>query len=348
MSWWAAPLLLERFEEKHGKARECMTLPSGFPSAHTNSHMDTTAVHAILDHLLSNPDFYLKALRLSEEPPTAELQRTILSSTLERDKGLFLEKWGKFLGAQQLEFFQPFADQYEVKYYLNQYQSISRSLTKAQIRNRRINYLNQNLSNEYFSDDAFKDRDPALYEEYIGRYLPPLQAFPATMTLVDRIYSNMDRATHLETLGRHQEIEEEQFEEFDTDEEEDVQDTDEKKDLELKNIRATEVGTSIDLEATMAEAEDEGPISDAEKEALAEEFRKLMRLRFMDGEESEFEYSSVDNNAMYDLSDQSLQDDADAYFDSEEPSADADDDRSHPMEDFKGMGMGSHSVARDS
>ncbi|KNC98807.1 uncharacterized protein SPPG_05785 [Spizellomyces punctatus DAOM BR117] len=296
--------------------------------------MDTTAVHAILDHLLSNPDFNLKTLRLGEEPPTAELQRTILSSTLERDKGLFLEKWGKFLGSQQLEFFHPFADQYEVKYYLNQYQSVSRSLTKAQIRNRRINYMNQNLSDEYFSDDAFKDREPALYEEYIGRYLPPPQAFPDSMTLVDRIYSNMDRATHLETLGRQHEIEEEQFEEFDTDEEEDVQDQQEERDLESKNKRAIKVDESIDLEATMAEGEDEGPISDEEKEALAEEFRTLMRLRFIDGEESDFEYSNVDNNALYDLSDQSLQDDADAYFDSEEPSAGVDEDRGYLMEDF--------------
>ena len=45
-----------------------------------------------------------------------------------------------------------------------------------------------------------------------------------------------------------------------------------------------------------------------------------MQLRFLSGEEREFDYSKVDNNVEYDSIEQRRIDEEEKYFDSEEPS----------------------------
>lgn len=54
------------------------------------------------------------------------------------------------------------------------------------------------------------------------------------------------------------------------------------------------------------------------KEDASDEWRTIMRQRFLDGQDPSFDYGSVDNNAEYDDALQEQRDREDAYFDSQE------------------------------
>ncbi|CAG0903530.1 unnamed protein product [Cyprideis torosa] len=64
---------------------------------------------------------------------------------------------------------------------------------------------------------------------------------------------------------------------------------------------------------------DEGP-SEEEKQRLRLEFRDAMMEMFIGGQDSEFDYSSVDENPMYDDLEEIARAQEEYYFDSEEPS----------------------------
>ena len=60
-------------------------------------------------------------------------------------------------------------------------------------------------------------------------------------------------------------------------------------------------------------------ISSEDKLKLREEFLNLMKQRFLEGLDEEFDYTKVDTNDEYDNLDILGQDEQDKYFDEEEP-----------------------------
>ena len=73
----------------------------------------------------------------------------------------------------------------------------------------------------------------------------------------------------------------------------------------------------------LAEAADEVP---ATKDEAYAQWREAMEWRFMSGEDRDFDYTTVDDNESMDDRKQIDQDEEDAYFDSEEPTWDHEDD----------------------
>lgn len=71
----------------------------------------------------------------------------------------------------------------------------------------------------------------------------------------------------------------------------------------------------------LAEEKDEVPVS---KEEAYAQWKEVMEWRFLNGEDTDFDYSSVDDNERMDDRRQIERDAEDAYFDSEEPSRDDD------------------------
>ncbi|KAI9103226.1 coiled-coil domain-containing protein-domain-containing protein [Phlyctochytrium arcticum] len=287
--------------------------------------METSTIQRLVESVRAHPNFLYKPLRLNEEPIPEERQLEFMHDTLREKPGLFLESWGKFLSEEDLSLFDPYSDMYEVRYFLNHFRQEKRGPTRAQIRNRRLNYMNQNAASAYFSDESFQERDPALYEEFVGRHIPPITIFPDSMSLVERIYSNIDRAKGQEGNSNISTQDEEQYQEFDTDDEE------EERAGEAARTMSPAPGTEGDERNSSsppsddeddAEREPASTMTDAKREELFDDFRDIMRQRFQDGKEKDFDYSAVDRNSLYDLSDEALQDAADSYFDSEEPSAD--------------------------
>ena len=72
----------------------------------------------------------------------------------------------------------------------------------------------------------------------------------------------------------------------------------------------------------LAEEKDEIPMS---KEEAYAQWKEVMEWRFLNGEDTDFDYPSVDDNEGMDDKKQMEQDKEDAYFDSEEPSWDLED-----------------------
>ena len=60
-------------------------------------------------------------------------------------------------------------------------------------------------------------------------------------------------------------------------------------------------------------------LSQEDKVKLREEFSNIMRQRFLEGEDEEFDYATVDTNDEYDNLEILCQDEQDKYFDEEKP-----------------------------
>jgi len=105
-------------------------------------------------------------------------------------------------------------DDYEVQWHLEQFkkertertapldtQQSSRPFERkdTKILNRRYVYLITRLDNTaYFSDEEMEMRDPLLYEEYVGKYIPNQERYPPfsdNTNLVDRMYYDIGKWT---------------------------------------------------------------------------------------------------------------------------------------------------------
>ena len=134
---------------------------------------------------------------LQRSPLTKVEQIEKLQSTFEKDKGLFLEKWGRYLTPKQLDLFKPFSS-YEVDFYLKKY---TRKLDEKTRRNRRLYYMNHVMDPNYFSLDAIKERDPELYLEYVGRYESPISF--SSPSLIERVLHDMDQVQYLAKIKNY-------------------------------------------------------------------------------------------------------------------------------------------------
>lgn len=120
---------------------------------------------------------------------------------------------------------------YEVDFYLQRLMDEPSKPQQRIVSNRRYEYLKRHLrESSYFSDDSMQQREPVLYEQYVGQYQSEQEKtmpFANDVTLVQRVLSNIDRHYASEQVRKQKIIEEEQFEEEEEseDEEEDVQDT---------------------------------------------------------------------------------------------------------------------------
>lgn len=184
------------------------------------------------------------------------------------------------------------------------------------IKNRRYQYLQQNAQqNPYFSLESMKLRDPLLYQELVGRYIPNSErkaAFRDDMTLLDRVYDNMASQQFVERFTEAKErMMEEEFEtESDDDNDNDVEkEEDEDEDEGKEAINVDEI-----LE-----------ISIDDREGFKQEFIRIMHERWLDGDEDDFDYSTVDRDETLDLQTENERDLEDQYFDEEEPSTNNED-----------------------
>lgn len=96
---------------------------------------------------------------------------------------------------------------------------------RKKIMNRRFQYLKKVLKDsEYFTEESMRLREPALYEYYIGQYIPSHlrnREYGTNVTLVQRIMNNLDRSIIEEKLRTQRIIESEQEEEEEEDDDDD-------------------------------------------------------------------------------------------------------------------------------
>ena len=254
----------------------------------------------------------IKSQQRGEADYTQAQKLEFLADILHRTPAVFLQRFGSVLAEDDLKLFESESD-YEVQFYLKELRKRlgNSKYTSNRVKNRRFECLKELMENSsYFSDEAMRERNPLLFEQYVGHYLTEdekdrLERNLHDMSLSSLIMKNMDIDERQRRLKQQQDIEQTQLEESDSSSDE----TDEGPQSVSKKQPTTEpMKLSSDPD-----------IAAREKAMLKQELLRAMQLRFMSGQDEDFDYTQVDTNEKYDSLEQRRQDDEDAYFDNEEP-----------------------------
>ncbi|XP_023288229.1 coiled-coil domain-containing protein 97 isoform X2 [Orussus abietinus] len=286
----------------------------------------------ILDYV-ANSKAPFKSQHKDEPDLTYEEKRTIASNLLHKSHCLFLSKFGTFLKTDHLNYFKDTAENdYEVAYHVNRLQRYYNSSTRQiDVKNRRYQALKTLIEKgEYFSEVEMMKRNPLLYDHLIGQYLTEEQRKARdnidtkNITFVNLLLESIDKENVRNLKKAQQEKENDVTEETDTDEE-----TDEEFEQQesMPCNEKTNCMWGEEINSALENEEKEKLIQtlslinipNKEKQMLKNEFVTLMYQNFLDGKDSDFDYSTVDDNEAYDNIDLRTQDEEEKYFDSESP-----------------------------
>ncbi|CAH1756266.1 10643_t:CDS:2 [Entrophospora sp. SA101] len=279
-----------------------------------------------LEENISNIQF--KTLRPGEVEASDDEKIEIMRKTLE-DPALFLSKWGKYLPADLLSKFETFrSNDYEVNWYLSQLENDQRqeqillasknlepkNRRNKKILNRRYQYLIKNLDNtEYLSDESIESREPLLYEDYVGKYIPNDERYPPfdqNISLVDRMLYNIDLSYIQNRLIEEKIIQEEHQENLNQKIIDNTNDNDGGTILNAtETITVNNTTVSTTTETANIVPDQQIIISDEERQQLRNELVDIMRNKFLSGNDVS-KYDDIKTE------EQGIQD---QYFDTEEP-----------------------------
>ena len=266
------------------------------------AHLPPEAVSGISQRLSGDLSLQVPASlqRTLTEPLTPQKRKEYLKTLLERDPGVFLERYASKLSKQERAEFEPLRDDYEVDFYLklaeDEAASAATGLT-ATVKNRRLAQLNRLVQEgKFFSDEAMRCRAPLLHQQYLGQYAPAA-APPTAATLSGTLLRQHDEEQHRNTL--QQQHEQEALIEEET--------TSDDSDTLLGGSEQVAAGKNgIDASVDHAQS--------------SKDFLALMHQRFLSGDDKDHvDYAAIDNNTALD-DDWAAQADGDAqekYFDAD-------------------------------
>lgn len=250
------------------------------------------------------------------EPDLSHTEKCkVLYSILHTKPGAFLMRFGKCLDEADLMYFDGLTERdfevgFRVKELRKKYMQSQKTAMKK-VKNRRYEYLKQLMAeSSYFSEEEMRERDPLLFEYYIGQFMTDdekakMDGNVSDMTLSSMILKKMGLDRRAALLEYQQMTEMGQDEEFDSSSNEDDSEEDETD---------SNRGTAAMLLSSDPE------VAEREKSMLRQEFLATMQARFIDGKEVDFDYTKVDSDERYDSLYMREKDDQDEYFDQEEPS----------------------------
>ncbi|XP_064485528.1 coiled-coil domain-containing protein 97-like [Ornithodoros turicata] len=253
----------------------------------------------ILDTVAASDGFF-KHQQRGDPDLTYDEKRKIAEDLLDSNVVLFLQRFARFLCEEHAEYFATIREgNYEIEFYLKDVQKrrANSKRLSVQTKNRRYEALQRlKKDGEYFSDKEMRRRNPLLFEQMVGRYMTEREKQEldkmdvSTVTFSALLMEHMDRTELHSIRRRQQDAEEAAFEENDTDSEEE----------EHEDFTG-------------------GTISSNEKNMLKNEFVNIMYESFLAGNDGDYDYGSVDNNAEFDSLKTCQEDEEEKYFDSEEP-----------------------------
>uniref|UniRef100_A0A3Q2XK56 Coiled-coil domain containing 97 n=1 Tax=Hippocampus comes TaxID=109280 RepID=A0A3Q2XK56_HIPCM len=236
---------------------------------------------------------------LTTEERTKELLHQYRSKPL-----VFLERYHKCLKPEHLSAFSHVSADPRAGHYSEVIQRQAAATThKTRVRNQRYAALRA-LQKEglYFSEEQMRTREPLLYEQYIGQYLTDDEVLERSQESM--LEGAAGGLSHL-LLNSYQErliqcrLQEEQ------DREEGAREEEEEEEEEEDEVQ-----------------ENTWEPTSEEKALLREEFISQMHQRFLDGKDTDFNYSEVDENPDYDNLDIVNRDAEEKYFDEDDEEAD--------------------------
>lgn len=174
-----------------------------------------------------------------------------------------------------------------------------------------------------------KSRDPLLFDQLIAQYqsrdekVARRRPNPKTDTLVDVLLEGIENDHNTEAVKQQREQEEEQMLGIDEDTRIGItpesSDDEEDKHKQWGNFDEPEAGTSSAAQPSRMRKRAANLITAGERDLLREEFLGIMYNNFLGGLDTEFfDYSTVDNNEMYDETLEADQDCEDRYFNEED------------------------------
>ena len=157
--------------------------------------------------------------------------------------------------------------------------------------------------NSYFSEDEMIKRDPALFEEIVGQFLTSAEKIARrgfdyrSSTLVEILMESIDQQNEAKVVENSETLDDENSRHDESDENEEQWGNFDEDRKTHKRKRKTNF------------------ISKGEQEVLREEWIGIMYNNFISGKDQEFfDYSSVDQNEIYDESSEKDQDSEEKYF----------------------------------
>lgn len=270
---------------------------------------DYTKAELVVFKKIINSERTIQSQQRGEPELTDNQKIDVLQSLLKNKGGSFLMRFGSLFDESDLAYIESVIKlNYEVIHHLKELRKKLKQSLKSQqkqIQNRRYQYLQHLMeASNYFSEDEMRNRNPLLFEEYIGQYLTQEEKDELDMgdrsdlTLSGIILKKMEIDVRRELHSRQQENESSCLEESDS------------EDSEMES----ETGST-------PKDDDPVPIDSAQKLQLHQDYLKAMQLSFLNGEDKEFDYSKVDYCDALDSLDMIGKDAEDAYFEEEEPEA---------------------------
>ncbi|KAE8585724.1 hypothetical protein XENTR_v10021426 [Xenopus tropicalis] len=264
---------------------------------------DPTQLEGILLDMfmaISNSNVQIRSQQKGEPEFSQEQKLTMLLELYESKPLIFLERFRKVLKEEHLECFNHLSGDYTADYYCKEICKASlKRVDHTRVRNKRYAALQKLITaGEYFSDEQMRERDPLMYEHYVGQY-------QSEEEIMSQNSKDMSEATSLSTVllnsCQEQALQcrlkaQRELEESCMEEEEDE-----------------------DEEESEIESDEECSVNSEERALMREEFISRMHQRFLDGKDRDFDYSQVDDDPDLDNLDIVTQDEEERYFDDEDP-----------------------------
>ncbi|XP_023166109.2 coiled-coil domain-containing protein 97 [Drosophila hydei] len=288
----------------------------------------------IFKALAENANIIFKSQQIDDPELNLEEKQQIAQDAFQKNRENFLIRFGSYLNEQQLADFQsvgviepikPDENLEEISLLIEDFKRklLSRAIC---IKNRRYHAMQQLLQQgEYFSEHEMMQRAPELYQELIGQYLTEQEkkqrdSYDVRNTSFSGILMHTLEQKQRDELLQQQ---------VDTSAEMDETPT-ANVDCEVPAACRQQWGGFEDDEpvACSSSRNTQTPLAPinrivtaeyynpGERELLRNEFMGLMKERFLSGQDTDFDYTAVDDNAQLDDLKQIERDEEDAYFES--------------------------------
>ncbi|KAK3913444.1 Coiled-coil domain-containing protein 97 [Frankliniella fusca] len=305
----------------------------------------------LLDFLVSNDQAHFKCQHKDDPELSQDVKRKIAEDLLDHSPSQFLNRFGQFLQEGHLKYFvgdaEPLKNEsYEIAFHLKKLERFYCKATHdVDVKNRRYDALQKMIAggSSYFSEDEMRQRNPYLYEQLVGQFLteeerkeretPDLENISFVNLMLMKI--SKDETSELKS----QQEKEENGEQIDSSPSSDEDDEEMVTSTKNWNERSTWGETSDDITKLLNSRKmtkmgkkkkqngskpvdcDESvkDIPDDERLLLMQEFVSTMYNSFIDGKDTDFDYSQVDNNPEYDCIEERERDEEEKYFDAETP-----------------------------
>lgn len=292
----------------------------------------------IFKSLAENQKIVFKSQQIDDPEILLAEKQQIAQKAFEKNRENFLIRFGGYLNVRQLSSFQELAvkEPYKPDESLEEMCLLLEDFKKklstrsVSIKNRRYHAMQQLLEKgEYFSEHEMMQRAPDLYQELVGQYLTEAEKKARDSYDVRNTSFSGILMHSLEKQQREELLAESQQEKAEAVEEVSRAPPPSLPEFEVPVACRKQWGAFDDDEpiacstSRVAQARQSANIAQVstpefynpgERELLRNEFLSMMKERFLGGEDKDFDYAAVDDNAQLDDLRQIEQDEEDAYF----------------------------------